>query len=156
MMDALERLIAIEEIKLVKARRCRAVDSKDWELYRACHTPDCKSYALGSDSDPIVGRDAMTASVEKSLIGKTTVHHVHMPEITLTSPVSAEGVWAMEDMLWWEHKGVAHWTHGYGHYHETYEKHGGQWLIASRKLIRTRVDNGTGARPDAMSAGQGA
>jgi len=156
MMDTLDRLLALEEIRLLKARRCRAVDSKDWELYRSCHTPDAKSYALGSDSEPIVGRDAMTESLKVSLAGRTTVHHVHTPEITLTSPTSAEGVWAMEDMLWWEHKGVDYWTHGYGHYHETYEKHDGQWLIASRKLIRTRVDTGTGAKPDAMSEAGGA
>jgi hypothetical protein len=142
-MDTLERLLAIEEIRLLKARRCRAVDGKDWELYRQCHTPDAKSFALGSDADPIVGRDAMTESLKVALAGKTTVHHVHTPEITLLSPVSAEGIWAMEDMLWWEKDGVEHWTHGYGHYHETYEKHEGQWLIASRRLIRTRVDHGT-------------
>ena len=46
----------------------------------------------------------------------------------------------MEDMLWWEHGGLEYWLHGYGHYHETYEKLDGRWLIASRRLTRIRVD----------------
>jgi hypothetical protein len=152
MSDGIDRLLAIEEIRLLKARRCRAVDDKDWELYRQCHTPGAKSYALGSDADPIVGRDAMTESLKAALAGKTTVHHVHTPEITILSPVTAEGVWAMEDMLWWEHGGTEYWTHGYGRYYETYEKLDGKWLIASRRLVRQRVDSGTSECPDAMAA----
>jgi hypothetical protein len=155
MTDTLEKLLALEEIRLLKARRCRAVDDKDWELYRACHTPSAKSFALGSDSDPIVGRDAMTESLKVALAGKTTVHHVHTPEITVLSPVTAEGIWAMEDMLWWQHGGVEHWTHGYGRYFETYEKLDGQWLIASRRLVRQRVDHGTSQSPDPMAARAG-
>jgi hypothetical protein len=30
--------------------------------------------------------------------------------------------------------------HGYGHYHETYEKVDGRWLIASTTLTRLRTD----------------
>jgi hypothetical protein len=30
--------------------------------------------------------------------------------------------------------------HGYGHYHETYEKADGEWRIKSSKLIRLRED----------------
>jgi hypothetical protein len=30
--------------------------------------------------------------------------------------------------------------HGYGHYHETYEKTDGRWRISSLKLTRLRVD----------------
>ena len=28
-------------------------------------------------------------------------HHGHMPEIELTSPTTAKGIWAMEDRVWW-------------------------------------------------------
>ena len=47
------------------------------------------------------------------------MHHGHMPEITLTSPTTASGIWSMEDMLRY---GDGTELHGYGHYHETYEK----------------------------------
>ena len=34
-MTDIETLLAIEEIKLLKSRRDRACDTKDWDLYRA-------------------------------------------------------------------------------------------------------------------------
>ncbi len=51
-----------------------------------------------------------------------TVHHGHMPEITLLSDTTARGIWAMEDKLWWPEGSPLVHLHGYGHYHETYEK----------------------------------
>ena len=30
---------------------------------------------------------------------KQTVHHGHMPDIEITSPTTAKGIWAMEDKL---------------------------------------------------------
>ena len=35
-----DRVIALEEIKLLKARRDHAVDTNDWELYLSLHAPD--------------------------------------------------------------------------------------------------------------------
>lgn len=154
-MDAITKLLAIEEIKQVKAARCRCVDDKDWEGYAACHTPDAKSYALPNkdgENIPTVGIDAMVANLKKTLTGRTTVHHVHSPEIEILSDTTAKGTWAMEDMLWWEENGKKRWTHGYGRYYETYEKPNGKWLIASRRLVRSRVDNGTEDQPDIMRA----
>ena len=70
----------------------------------------------------------------------TTVHHAHTPEIEITSETTATGVWAMEDLLWWEDAGETQHAHGYGHYYETYEKLDGVWLIASRTIRRLRMD----------------
>ena len=81
-MDGVEKLLAIEEIKLVKARRCRAVDDKDWNLYRDCHTPDCISYAL---AQPTRGAAEMTEQLKRQISDRTTVHHVHSPEIEILS-----------------------------------------------------------------------
>ena len=39
-MTEIERLLAIEEIKRLFARRLRAMDTKDWALYDTCHAPD--------------------------------------------------------------------------------------------------------------------
>jgi hypothetical protein len=140
-MDALEKLLALEEIRQVKARRCRSVDQKDWEGYVDCHTPDCRSNAAGPGGS--VGARAMAEAVSRQLEGRTTVHHVHSPEIEFTSDTTAKGIWAMEDMLWWEEDGEQKWRHGYGHYYETYEKLNGRWLISSRELRRIRVDEGS-------------
>ena len=80
-----------------------------------------------------------------TLCGRATVHQVHAPEIQLTSPTSAYGVWALEDVV---RLGPGVNLRGYGHYTETYEKVGGHWLITSSKLTRLREDvfNGLVAR----------
>ena len=45
----IEQLLAREEIKLLKARRDRAVDTKDWDTYLALHAPDHVSHNDGYD-----------------------------------------------------------------------------------------------------------
>jgi len=66
-----------------------------------------------------------------------TVHHGHMPEIELTSETTAKGIWAMQDLLRWpDGRELC----GYGHYHETYVRRGGEWRIQSSKLTRLRTD----------------
>lgn len=145
-MEPVETLLAVEEIKRLVARRCRSLDEQDWEAYAACHTPEVVSYAISSESGteaPTRGIDAVLAFLREQLAGRTTVHHVHSPEIELTSADTASGAWAMEDRLWWEHDGTSYWMHGFGHYRETYEKRDGRWLVASRRLERIRVERGS-------------
>lgn len=145
-MDALARLIAAEEIKELVARRCRTLDAQDWEGYARCHTADIVSHAIGTElgkGEPVVGIDAVLAVLREQLAGRTTVHQVHSPEIRVAADRTAAGVWAMEDRLWWEHEGRSHWLHGFGHYYEQYVVEDGRWLVASRRLVRIRVDSGT-------------
>lgn len=52
----------------------------------------------------------------------------------------------MEDWLFWEQDGTKHWLHGWGHYHETYERRDGEWLFTRRALRRIRVETSPGAR----------
>ena len=82
----------------------------------------------------------MVASVSGVLEGVRTVHHGHMPEIEITSPTTATGIWSMEDMLRWPEGSPIKAMHGYGHYLETYEKVDGAWLIATLELTRLRRD----------------
>jgi hypothetical protein len=94
-----------------------------------------------------VGIDKLTAAIRNMLDGDiplTTAHHAHTPEIVLTSPTTATGIWAMEDMLWWNDGEKELHLHGYGHYHEEYRKEGGKWLISYRTLTRLRVDQDPG------------
>lgn len=155
-MDPLEQILAIEEIRKLKARRVRCMDEKDWAGYAACHTADAISYTFQSENTgataPIVGRDAIAERLAAQLQNRTTVHHVHAPEIEIISTTTATGIWPMEDMLWWEENGKKRWLHGYGHYHETYEKVDSHWLIKSRSLTRIRVDTGEGVRGDPLRA----
>ena len=65
-----------------------------------------------------------------------TVHHGHMPEVTVTSATTATGVWAFEDRLWWPEGAPLRRLHGFGHYHETYVKTDQGWRIASLRISR--------------------
>lgn len=144
-MDPLARLTAVADIVNLVARRCRSLDTQDWDAYAACHTTDVVSWAIGSEqgsAEPARGIDAVLAFLRAQLAGATTVHQVHSPEITVTSISTASGTWAMEDRVWWQRDGRERWLHGFGHYEETYRKDDGRWLIASRRLVRTRVERG--------------
>lgn len=129
----------IEAIKQLKARYFRALDSKDWALYRSVFTEDLVVDNRGAGSTLIEGREAFVTYV-RSLAIVQSVHHGHMPEIELTSPVTATGVWAMEDYNIWAD---GHQNHGWGHYLETYEKRGGRWAIRTMKLSYLRIDSST-------------
>lgn len=153
-MDQLETILAIEEIKSLMARRCRALDAHDWDGYRACHTVDCVSLALRGETDPVRGRENMVATLRGLVEDKLTVHHVHTPEIRVLTDSTAEGTWAMEDMLWWEEDGRPAWLHGYGRYFDTYAKVDGTWYFSSRRLDRFRVDTGFGREGDPAWHGQ--
>jgi uncharacterized protein (TIGR02246 family) len=127
----------IEAIKQLKARYCRTLDTKDWAAYRALFTDDVTVDTTESGGNVITGADEFLAFLVPTLADVVTVHHVHAPEIELTSPDTATGIWAMEDMLRFA-DGTE--LHGYGHYHETYRRGDHGWRIASTTLTRLRMD----------------
>jgi SnoaL-like domain len=143
-MDPVERLTAIEEIKQLKARYFRCMDMKDWEGHLAVFAPDV---AVDMSGEMPPGEDGMIRGATEFVTFNRghiedvlTVHHGHMPEIEITSDTTATGTWAMEDMLRWPEGGPMRTLHGYGHYHETYEKLDGEWRIKTMKLTRLRRD----------------
>jgi hypothetical protein len=139
-------LAAIEEIKALKARYFRSMDTKDWAAFEAVFTADATMDVSGEvgggvgDDGVIRGNSAICAFVRDAIDSVTTVHHGHMPEIEILSPNRARGVWAMEDQLRWPEGAPIRSMHGFGHYHETYERRDGHWLIATLRLTRLRVD----------------
>ena len=65
-----------------------------------------------------------------------------MPEIELTGPDTARGVWAMEDRIWFpDHLGLGH-LWGTGWYEEEYRCEDGTWRIAAMRLRRQRLELG--------------
>lgn len=129
----------IEAIKQLKARYCRLLDTKDWGEWRNLFTDDFVSDTRQSGGKIISGADEFVAFLQRTL-GKPsqpTVHQVHAPEIELTSPSTATGIWALNDVVRLA-PGVN--LQGYGHYHETYEKTDGQWRIKTSTLTRLRED----------------
>jgi len=136
-MDAATTLLEIEAIKQVKARYCRLLDTKDWDGWRALFSDDFRSDTSEAGGKVIVGADDFVAFVRRQLGSQPTVHQVHAPEIELTSPTTARGVWALNDIVRLA-PGVN--LDGFGHYHETYAKTDGLWRITASKLTRLRTD----------------
>ena len=127
----------IEGIKRLKARYFRCLDAKDWPGLRAVFTDDVVADSAEAGGRVIDGADAFIAFLQEVLAGATTVHQGHMPEIELTSPTTAAGIWALHDIVIWP-TGLR--LDGHGHYHETYTKTDAGWRIASSRLTRLHTD----------------
>jgi SnoaL-like protein len=132
-------LVEIEALKQLKARYCRLLDAKDWTAWRQIFTDDFVSDTSPAGGKRVEGADAFVAFTRGNLEkpSQVTAHQVHAPELELTSPTTANGVWALEDVVRLA-PGIN--LRGYGHYHETYEKIGDRWFIKTSTLTRLRED----------------
>jgi hypothetical protein len=116
--DAARTLWEIEQIKQLKARYFRFVDTRDWDGVVALFSADCD---LRSTLFPEARRPRdFFPKVASMITPGISVHHGHMPEITLTSWETATGIWAMYDYVQTDDGSVGY--RGYGHYHESYRK----------------------------------
>jgi ketosteroid isomerase-like protein len=141
MDEALLRELAEREaIKELKARYFRLLDTRDWAGWRAVFTDDVRvTLPTGS----VTGADAFVAEVRATLEGARTVHHGHMPELTIDSATEAHGIWALNDYVEWDpdpETGERRGIEGFAHYHESYRKLDGGWRIASLDLRYLRID----------------
>ncbi len=127
----------VEAIKQLKARYFRMIDAKDWDAMYQVVAEDVVMDFTASGGDVITGAQPFVAFLQEAIGDVVSVHHGYTPEIEITSPTTAAGIWAMQDMLRWPNGGE---LYGYGHYHETYEKVDGTWRIKTSTLTRLRMD----------------
>ena len=127
----------LEAIRQLKARYFRTMDTKDWAAMREVFTDDVAIDTTEAGGPAMTGADQFVAFLGDTLAGAVTVHQGHMPEITLTTPTTATGIWALNDVIVWP-TGMR--LDGYGHYHETYVKVGSEWKISSSTLTRLHID----------------
>lgn len=140
--DLLSVLWDIEQIKQLKARYFRFVDGRRWPELQQLFTEDCTFHSDGmAGVNSVDGVAAFVARVAHLVTPGISVHHGHMPEIAITGPDTASGVWAMFDYLELERAGRVVGLRGYGHYDEEYRKDPERgWLISRWQLTRLRVD----------------
>ena len=142
---------AIEAIRRLKASYFRCMDLKLWDELAGVFTQDAVFDVRGAlearkeESEyaalPVVtGREAIVDYISTGLKPMISVHHGHMPEIDIESPVAARGIWPMSDMLVPPEGGPFRIFRGYGHYWERYAKQDGAWRIAELKLRRLYVE----------------
>jgi len=141
-MDRIERLEAIEEIRNLKARYFRLMDTKQWDELRSVFTRDMK--VLTPDGQVYAdGGDTYAESLKHSLENAVSCHQGLIGEVEIIDSENAKAIWPMQDVIEWE---VAHpkagWKSilGRGHYHETYRREDGAWRIATLALTRLRLD----------------
>lgn len=134
-----ETLVEIEKIKNLKAKYFRLFDTKQWSEWRKLFTDDVSAvYLNGLQTETrYQGLDDLVGRISKLAADCVTAHHGHMPEITMTGPSTATGVWAMFDYMRWPD---AIFT-GYGHYEEKYVKSGDDWKIKELVLRRLYVEH---------------
>jgi SnoaL-like domain len=144
-MTPTEKLLTLEEIRSVKARYCRFLDSKNWAGLAGLFTVDAVlDVKEDTGQEPFIGRDLLIEQIRRAVIYAKSAHQVHTPEIELLGAGEASVIWAMQDRVVWEEghsplPGVKSIT-GFGHYHEHYVRQEGRWLIASLKLTRLYVE----------------
>ncbi|HEY7595633.1 MAG TPA: nuclear transport factor 2 family protein [Actinophytocola sp.] len=103
-------LVALEEVKRLKYRYLRCVDTKNWaeiaDVFTADATAEYGTRALGRPVS-LAGRDAIVGFLRDSLgAGIVTTHFVGQPEIDIDGD-EASGTWAFTDtVIATEHRAV--------------------------------------------------
>ena len=139
-----EDLCDIEEIKQLKAKYFRYMDTKQWDrMLEEVFAPDA---VFEGTHQPFKSGAEFVNANRVHLGPAKTVHQGHMPEIRLLGRDRARGIWALHD--WVEYPevhrdgpnaGQRGFT-GFGHYLEEYRKPAGGWRIARLRLTRIRRD----------------
>jgi len=137
----------IEAIKRLKYKYVRCLDLKRWKEMEECFAEDATS-AYGDGKYSYDGRDQILGFLRQALgHNMISMHQVHHPEIELTSPTTATGIWALQDMVIETNANIT--IRGTAFYHDEYVKLGGQWKI--KHIGYERVFEETLARSDISS-----
>ena len=126
----------IEMIKRLKYRYMRALDLNQWDELADCFTEDAVTdYDSGEYS--FQGKKNIIDFLKQFMDRPTQIgqHHVHHPEIDLTSDTTATGIWYLQDIFIDLDANTT--LRGAGFYHDEYEKVDGQWKIKHTGYVRT-------------------
>ncbi len=127
----------IEQIKQLKYRYVRALDTADIDAMRDCLTKGAEIFFEGGIyTVDYKGRDDICAFLETSFHSKAaSSHQVHHPVIILTGPASASGQWSLSDVFHdLNHRVI---VSGASEYFDEYVKEAdGKWRIARSSYKR--------------------
>ena len=134
-ISAVERLIAIEAVKALRARYCRCLDIKDWVGLSEVLAPGIRLELPSlAARGGVTGIDDFLALVKEWFATGPSLHANYLPEIEIVSATHATGIWAQEHFLPARYSAGKHHGHGYGYSHDSYERIDGRWLISSIRL----------------------
>ena len=144
-MTTAAELIEFHEIEQLKYRYIRALDTQDWDLLEACFTPD--AHAWYSNGEFVHDGASQIRQFLEELCSPAFVssHIVAHPELKLTSSDTAEGIWRLQDIVFFTEPNPA-FAHGNiqggermdgaGYYYDEYRKDEGAWRISSIGYVR--------------------
>lgn len=90
-------LVTFREIEELKYRYTRALDHKDWELFRDCFVAEAT--ATYGDRLEFASADEIVAYMQGNLGNNMiTVHQLHHPELTVDGD-TATGTWSLMDRV---------------------------------------------------------
>jgi hypothetical protein len=143
-VDGLQRLLAIEDIKLLRARYCRSIDSHTFDRLGDVLTEDFvldmspTGKVLGSEVPVISGRDTVIAMFHSAFASlKMLLHIVTIPEIEFQDETHATGVWRQETFIKENRSELPGLGLAYATVFDTYRKETEGWRIAS---VRVELD----------------
>lgn len=156
-MDALQRLLDIEEIRGLKARYFRCLDTKDWDglakVFAADAVFDLREVSstrnprtgvwtppYGGDEAVHRGHASVLNMIRTAVEHRITIHHGHMDEIEITGPDTAMAIWAMQDIVLSAPGDPPLNMRGSGHYHDTYVRLADGWAIRTTRITRLILD----------------
>ena len=129
-------LIEIELIKRLKYKYMRCLDQKRWDEMADCFTDDAVAEYSGGKYT-YEGRDAIL-DFFRAAMGSTSFlssHRVHHPEIDLTGPTTATGIWALEDVVIDATRDFM--LRGAAFYTDAYAKQDDRWRIRRTSYLRS-------------------
>lgn len=136
----------IEDIKILKARYFRYLDTQDWDALVTVFAPGAiiAFPEIGMEYD---SGEAFVEFARVTMNGVVSVHQGYLPEIEIVERDRANGIWAMTDDLdapggMPQSEGRPVRMRGAGHYHDQYIRRDGNWQIAGSMLRRLRLDMG--------------
>ncbi|MBH1998517.1 MAG: nuclear transport factor 2 family protein [Sphingomonadaceae bacterium] len=136
MAYTLQQLSDMEDIRTLKHRYFRGIDTADMTLLADMFTDDIGvDYRGGNYRVRVEGRENFLDFLVNSFNSDAVaMHHGHMPEITLTGEDSAEGIWYLEDIFINLELNLH--TIGSAIYRDQYRREGGVWKIARTEYDR--------------------
>ncbi|MFT4520091.1 MAG: hypothetical protein ACI9JM_002491 [Halioglobus sp.] len=129
MLSQIEQLVEKENIRELKYRYFRGLDTNDWAVFESTMTESC--VGLYSDGDvSFENREEIVSFMKEKLSGERmlTLHHGHHPEIEILDENTARGTWYLEDTVLILDAATR--LYGTGIYEDRYEKVRGEWKIA--------------------------
>ena len=127
-----DRAEDLEQIRQLKYRYLRTLDTKQWDEFSACFVPDATADYNGlafADRAELVGY--MRANLGPAIV---TMHHVHHPEIAVDGD-TATGRWYLHDQVIsaeYEFK-----LEGAAFYEDRYVRTEAGWKVAHTGYVRT-------------------